>query len=92
MNEKLIERKIVKHVKKLGGLPIKLFSAWFTGLPDRLVLLPGARIWFAEIKTTGKNLTVRQKIVMGVLQKLGFSVDVIDDELTLQNFLNKLES
>jgi hypothetical protein len=92
MNEKLIERKIVKHVKKLGGLSIKLFSAWFTGLPDRLVLLSGARIWFAEIKTTGKNLTVRQKIVMGILQKLGFSVDVIDDELTLQNFLNKLES
>jgi hypothetical protein len=92
MNEKLIERKLVKRVKQLKGLAIKLFSAWFTGLPDRLVLLPGARIWFAEIKTTGKSLTNRQKIVISILQKLGFSVDVIDDEITLENFLNKLES
>ena len=79
MDEKLIEKKLVNEVKKLGGLALKLFSPFFTGLPDRLILLPGAKIWFAEIKTTGKDLSKRQRIVKGILEGLGFTVFVIDD-------------
>jgi hypothetical protein len=91
MNEKLIEKKVTKRVRELKGLAVKLFSPWFTGLPDRLILLPGARIRFAEFKTTGKGLSPRQKIVIPILISLGFQVDVVDDEETLNNFLKTLE-
>lgn len=80
MNEKLIERKLYKKVKDLGGLAIKFFSPWFTGMPDRIVLMPAGRIWFVEIKTTGKPLKPRQAIVRKLLLKLGFEVYLLDTE------------
>jgi len=91
MNEKLLEKKLREEVKKLGGLAIKFTSPSFTGLPDRIVLMPVRRIWFAEIKTTGKSLNPRQKIVKAFLEGLGFPVAVIDDETSLENFLNELK-
>lgn len=90
MNEKLIEKKLREKVKKLGGLAIKFFVLSFTGFPDRIVLMPGAKIWFVELKSTGKKLKPRQEIVIAWLKKLGFSVWVIDTEELLQNFLKQL--
>jgi len=90
MNEKIIERKLREKVKAFGGLALKFYSPSFTGMPDRIVLMPGGRIWFAEIKTTGKKLSPRQQVVKPILEKLGFQVWVIDDEAKLQNFLNQI--
>lgn len=91
MNEKLIEKKLREGVKKLGGLALKIYSPWFTGLPDRLVLLPGGRIKWAETKTTGEKLSKRQRYVHELLLKLGFHVWVIDSEETLNEFLQYCE-
>lgn len=91
MNEKTLERKLREQVKKRGGLAIKFFASSFTGLPDRIVLMPGGRIWFAEIKTTGKKPKPRQGIVIKILRGLGFSVWVIDTDELLQNFLNEIQ-
>ncbi len=91
MNEKKIEKKLRIEVEKLGGLAIKLQSQYFTGLPDRLILIPGGVIRFAEIKTTGENLRPRQKVVHALLRRLGFIVEVIDDDPGLQKFLNDLK-
>lgn len=90
MNEKLIEKKLKKLVEKLGGLCLKIFSPWFTGLPDRLILLPGKRIYWVETKSTGKELSARQKVVRRIFAKLGFEVDVIDDQQKLDEFEKKI--
>lgn len=90
MNEKLIERKLCEGVKKIGGLALKLWSPTFTGLPDRLILLPGGKVCFAELKSTGKPLRARQKIVIPALQKMGFTVFVIDNQQELDNCLKTL--
>lgn len=90
MNEKKIEKKLRVEIEKLGGLAIKLQSQYYTGLPDRMILMPQGRISFAEIKTTGKKTTARQAIVHGELRDLGFKVEVIDDEASLQKFLEGL--
>lgn len=90
MNEKKIEKKLRIEVEKLGGLAIKLQSQYYTGLPDRMILMPGGVIRFAEIKTTGKKATARQAIVHEKLRDLGFKVEVIDDETGLQKFLEGL--
>lgn len=92
MNEKLIEKKLREKVKQLGGIAIKFSSFTFTGFPDRIVLMPGGRIWFAELKTTGKSLLPRQKIVIPMLRQLGFQVRVIDDEEGLQSFLEEIKN
>jgi hypothetical protein len=90
MNEKLIEKKLRERVKKLGGLAVKFFVLSFTGFPDRIVLMPGAKIWFVELKSTGKKPSPRQVEVLGLLRKLGFAVWVIDDEIGLNEFFKQL--
>ena len=40
MREKEIEQKLVDTVKKHGGICPKFVSPGFSGMPDRIVLLP----------------------------------------------------
>jgi hypothetical protein len=86
MTEKTIEKNLRDRVKLLGGLAIKFFSPWFTGMPDRIVLMPGGRIYFVEVKSPGAELKPRQRIVIPFLIKLGFTVLVIDSESDLNDF------
>jgi hypothetical protein len=90
MNEKLLERKLVDGVKKKKGLAIKFQSFYEINFPDRLILMPGGLTRWAELKTTGKKLTPGQQIRKEQLEKLGFRVDVIDDQVTLKKFLDEL--
>ena len=55
MREKIIEQHLVKAVKNSGGIAPKLVSPGFDGMPDRLVLLPGGKIGFVEVKVPGKE-------------------------------------
>jgi hypothetical protein len=90
ISEKLLEKKGVAAVTDVGGLSIKLYGLTFTGLPDRLNLLPGAKVCFAEFKTTGKGLSPRQKIVFPMLEKMGFRVWIVSDNDTLALFKKSL--
>lgn len=56
MREKTIEAKLVQAVRTKGGLALKFTSPGFDGVPDRLVLLPGGKIAFIELKAPGKTL------------------------------------
>lgn len=88
MNEKVLERKLVEAIKALGGIALKLLSTLFAGLPDRLVLMPGERMWFVELKTTGKKVTLLQSVRHQALRKMGFKVYVIDNMESLNAFLD----
>lgn len=92
MNEKLIEKKLREKVKSLKGIAIKFFSPWLTGIPDRMILVPKGRIWFVEIKTTGKKPSPTQEKRIEMLQKLGFKTVVIDDQVSLNNFLEEIQN
>jgi hypothetical protein len=76
MTEKQIEQRLCSKVKALGGLAIKLTT--MSGLPDRLVLLPGSVTVFIELKAPGRKLTAQQLKRKGQLEKLGFSVYRVD--------------
>ena len=78
MKEKQIEQKLVKAVRALGGLCPKLVSPGMDGMPDRLVLLPGGRMAFAELKAPGRKPRPLQLRRMAQLSRLGFLVFVID--------------
>lgn len=77
-SEKLIERLLVAEIKKLGGMCIKLLSYHIIGLPDRLCLLPKAKIIFVELKTTGQKPRKIQVYTHNKIRALGFRVEVID--------------
>ena len=79
MLEKKIEQKLVKAVKKEGGLCLKFVSPGMDGMPDRIVLMPGGRIAFVEVKAPGKKPRPLQLRRHEQLRELGFRVSVLDD-------------
>ena len=87
MNEKLIEKKLREEVKKLGGLALKFSSSTYKGMPDRIVLMPGGKTYWVELKSTGKELTKIQTLRTITLDLLGFHVWLISSEEKLNEFL-----
>jgi len=90
-NEKTIERQLREKVKKLGGMAIKITSPSFTGLPDRMILMPEGQIYFIETKSTGDKPRKRQLYVHKQLRNLGFEVFVIDSQKELDEFYETIE-
>ena len=74
MLEKDIEKRLIKPVRALGGLCLKLECPGYTGMPDRLILLPGGRVLFVETKQPGKKERARQVLVQDSLRGLDFTV------------------
>ena len=60
-SEKYVEQKLVTEAKKMGGLAVKFVSPGLDGVPDRLVLFPGGKVAFAELKAPGKKLRPLQE-------------------------------
>lgn len=87
MKEKILERRLVLAVKKAGGVCPKFISPGLDGMPDRLILLPGGRIAFAEVKRHGEKPRPLQAARHGMLRRLGFAVYVLDDEAQIENIL-----
>ena len=62
----------------MGGLALKFISPGYDGVPDRIVLFPGGRIAFVEVKAPGKTLRPLQVRRKRQLESLGFKVYVLD--------------
>ena len=50
MLEREIERKAGERVKAAGGLWLKWVSPGMAGVPDRILIAPGGRVVFVELK------------------------------------------
>ena len=78
MRERELEQQFRLHVKRAGGIALKLVCPGFAGMPDRLVLMPNGHIFLAEIKRPGERARPLQKERHRMLKELGFRVFVID--------------
>lgn len=67
-----------RAVKRMGGMAVKFVSPGLDGVPDRIVLLPGGKVAFVELKAPGKRLRALQEKRKGQLEGLGFPVYVVD--------------
>jgi hypothetical protein len=75
--ESKVERVLVSAVSRLGGVAYKFVSPSRRGVPDRLVVLPGGRIVFVEIKSSVGKLSPLQEIEIRRLRGLGARVEVV---------------
>lgn len=92
MREKDIENKLVQAVNGMGGIAPKLVSPGFDGMPDRLLLFPGGRIAFAEMKAPGKVPRPLQVVRIQQLRSLGFRVYVIDSPEQIGGVLREVSA
>lgn len=88
--EKVLEKRLIRTIELLNGWCLKWWPVSFTGLPDRIVLLPGARIRFVEVKRVGHIPSERQKWVHKKLRAFGFKVYTISTEEHLNQFISEL--
>lgn len=87
MLEKDIEACLVRGVKAMGGRAYKFVSPGNVGVPDRLVVLPGGRIVFVELKTERGVLSAPQRQQIRVLRDLGADVRVLQGVAAVDRFL-----
>jgi hypothetical protein len=85
--EKILEKKLSMEIEKLGGWSLKLLSTHVTGLPDRMCLLPGGRVFFAEVKTTKEKPKRIQIWVHNKIRALGFRVEIIDQSEKIKELI-----
>lgn len=74
MKESVIEARLRRAVERAGGRCLKWVSPGHTGVPDRIILMPGGRVFFAETKAPGQRERARQEYVQRRLREFGFTV------------------
>lgn len=76
MLERDVEAVFHRRVRQLGGLSFK-FAPLHKGNPDRLVLLPGGRVFLVELKTDTGDLRPAQVLWHRRAAERGVIVHVI---------------
>ena len=90
--EKDIEAKLRKRVEALGGRCLKWTCPGWRGVPDRIVLMPGGRIYFVETKRPkGGKLGPLQTKWNEWLTALGFHVRTVWDTADLADFIEYIQ-
>ena len=85
--EKEIEKKLIDKVRARGGYCLKWVCPGWSGVPDRICLLPGGRVVFVETKRPkGGRLSELQKVWAKRLIDRGFDHWVVWDEDDLALF------
>ena len=91
MKEKSLGRILVLSVNQAGGMALKFVSPGMAGVPDRLVLLPGGKIVFVEMKAPGKEPRPLQRLRHEQLRELGFRVYVVDGKEKIREMLEEIQ-
>ena len=77
MREREIEQILVREVKGLGGRAYKWVSPGNDGVPDRIVIFPGRKPIFVELKSETGRLSSLQIAQLERLQELGQDTAVV---------------
>ena len=90
MQERDIERKLVTETVRRSGVALKFVSPGCIGVPDRIVMLPGGRMGFVELKAPGKKPRPIQARRIHQMQAMGFKVFVVDGMEQIASVLDEI--
>lgn len=91
MRESAVESKLRNAAKQWGGIALKFTSPGLAGVPDRLIILPGGKYAFIEVKRPGGKTRPIQKIRHRQLRNLGCKVYVLDHPNQIQELINEIQ-
>lgn len=74
--ESNLEARMRRGVRRIGGKLYKL-APTVKGIPDRMVILPGGRLFLVELKAAGGTLSPKQRLVHAEMAELGTHVTVL---------------
>lgn len=89
IRESEIEAHLRKRVREAGGWAPKWTSPGNVGVPDRMVLFPGGRVIFVEMKAAGKKPTAMQEVQHKRIRGLGHTVLVLDSKEAVETFIRQ---
>ena len=72
-----VERSFCKRLREAGCLVYKFVSPGNDGVPDRIVVTPGGRVIFVELKTERGELSDIQRYQIGRIRDRGQDVRVL---------------
>lgn len=88
VSEKSTEAHLVRRAAELGGVAVKFTGC--AGWPDRLVLMPGGRVAFCELKSKGCRPRRLQEVTIERIRALGVRVWVCDDRAQVEQMLKEI--
>ena len=92
MRESELEKKFRLMVRAWGGKAYKFVSPGNDGVPDRIVVLPGGRIGFVELKQKGEKPRKLQQYRMRELEALGCLTAVVDGPESAQEAIARIQT
>lgn len=93
-NEKYLERKFNEYIKSIKGMSVKGPSYMYTGIPDRIVVLPngGGTLWVEFKGGTYYQLQPMQKVWRDILINSDPNrYFLVDNKEDLQNLIETCE-
>ena len=90
MLEKQIEKAVCDYAKSKGVLCYKFVSPGHAGVPDRMFILPGGKVFFIEFKRMGGKATPLQLREIERLHSQGVDVAIVDNVIEGQYHIDKM--
>lgn len=87
-SEKALEAYLRERARHFGLKALKYYNPDMAGYPDRLVLLPGGRVVWVELKSTGRKPNALQRVRHAELRRLGHAVYVADSRRKIDSIFN----
>lgn len=85
--ERLIEAHLSRRVRAAGGWSLKI-APIVAGTPDRLVLLPGGRVYLVELKAPRGRLRPAQVVWHRRAARMGHPVVVLASKAAVDRWLD----
>lgn len=90
MRESAVEGRLTEMLRERSALCLKFVSPGNPGVPDRIVLLPGGRVVFVEVKAQGGQLGALQERQIARMRGLGADVRVLKGMEQVRGFVEEV--
>ena len=85
------EKLLVSQVKTLGGKMFKLKFIGADGAPDRIIFMPGGKIYLVELKRAeGGALEDTQEVLFPMIEERGTHIHIVCGILGVQIFVERV--